>query len=125
VFVGTPDHKTLFVGIYSVSYRGLLEHDRPAPHIEGQIERAGKLDVYDLTLETDESALGDLIGRLCVDWGEERGKGRGGEKVWVQYADRHDKPITEVLAEPVSRPGLRASRRRLVGASRRTQLRSG
>ncbi len=84
VFLGTPLGKTLFVGIYGVRYLG---------------KKAGRGDVYELTLRTRPAALGDLIGKLYVDWGEGRGTGQGGEQAWVQYADRHDKPITELRTE--------------------------
>ena len=48
-FVGTPSDDTLFVGIYSVKYRGLLEQD--VPHmIRDGVLKAGSLDFYDLTL---------------------------------------------------------------------------
>lgn len=109
-FVGTEDHKTLFIGIYAVHCRGSLEQDRPAPNRKtGAIEKAGSCNAYDLTLKRERSALGDLIGRLYIDWSEGRGKGRGGEKAWVQYAETHDKPVTEMLLKPVSRPGLRSA----------------
>jgi hypothetical protein len=105
VFVGTPDGGTMFVGIYCAQFRGELEEDRPAPHIKGETEKAGTLHVYDLTLRKARAALGDLIGKLFIDWGEGRGKGRGGEKAWVQYPEDHDKPIKELRAEPVRRAG--------------------
>lgn len=108
VFIGTPDGRTLFSGIYSVQYMGESNGD----------------DNYDLTLRTEPSALGDLIGRLYIDWGEGRGKGRGGEEAWVQYSDRHDKPITELSAEPIARPGLRLSRRTRVSIANRSVIRS-
>jgi hypothetical protein len=88
VFVVNHHDETMFAGLYRVEYRGLLEHDMPAPHIDGGIEKAGSCDVYDLTLE---GTLSDLIGRLFIDWGP-------GALAWVQYADRHDKPITELRA---------------------------
>jgi hypothetical protein len=87
-FVGTPTEDTLFVGLYSVHYRGLLEHDTPMPHTDG-VDKAGSCDVYDLTLE---QALSDLIGRLLIDWGS-------GQRAWIQHADKQDKPITELRKE--------------------------
>jgi hypothetical protein len=86
VFIVNLNDETMFGGIYSVKYRGLLEHDRPTPHIEGRIEKAGTCDVYDLTLI---DAISDLIGKLFIDWGP-------GALAWVQYADRNDKPVTEI-----------------------------
>ncbi len=87
-FVGTPSDETLFVGLYGVKYRGLLEQDSPKAHMNG-VDKAGSCDVYDLTLD---SALGDLIGKLYMDWGM-------GYLAWIQRADRKNKPITELRTE--------------------------
>ena len=35
------------------------------------------------------SELDEYCGRLVVDWG-------GGERAWVQYAERRDKPTIEL-----------------------------
>jgi len=87
-FVGTPSNETLFVGIYSVKNRRLLEQDTPMPHRDG-IDKAGSCYIYDLSLETRFS---DLIGKLLVDWGP-------GERAWIQRADKQDKPIVELRTE--------------------------
>lgn len=42
--------------------------------------------MYDLRLQ---DTLSDLIGKLFIDWGP-------GALAWVQYADRKDKPVTEL-----------------------------
>lgn len=84
-FVGTPGDETLFVGIYSIKNCKLLEQDTPMPHRDG-IDKAGSCYFYELLLE---SRLGDLIGRLLIDWGP-------GYKAWIQRADKQDKPITEL-----------------------------
>jgi hypothetical protein len=76
VFLGTPNGKTLFVGMYGVRY----------------LRKERSVDLYELTLKTEPAALGDLIGKLYVDWG------KGGEKAWKQYAHLHDKPVKELLA---------------------------
>jgi hypothetical protein len=91
-FVGTPDNKTLFVGLYSAKYKGRLERDTPMPN--GGVEIAGSCDVYDLILD---KRLGDLIGKLFIEWGT-------GYRAWVQRADRQNKAITELrdnLQEPI------------------------
>lgn len=85
VFVVSFNNNTMFAGLYAVRYRGLLEKDSPKPHREG-VDKAGNYDVYDLTLQ---EALSDLIGRLFIDWGK-------AALAWVQYADRNDKPVTEL-----------------------------
>jgi len=87
-FVVTPDQETMFVGIYGVKLRGLLEHDTPLQNREG-VDKAGTCDVYDFTLE---EALRDLIGRLFVDWGV-------GTRSWVQRADQQNKPVKELRTE--------------------------
>jgi hypothetical protein len=79
------NEETMFAGLYSVTYKGLLQQDTPMPHTEG-IDKAGECDDYELEL-LDE--LSDLIGKLFIDWG-------GGAIAWVQYADRKNKTITEL-----------------------------
>ncbi len=84
-FLGTPTEETLFIGLYAVGGRRPLEQDSPHPHMDG-LDKAGSVDFYDLTLE---KALGDLIGKLFIEWGP-------GERAWIQRADRRNKPITEL-----------------------------
>jgi hypothetical protein len=85
VFIVNPASESMFAGIYSVRYKGLLQEDTPQPHTDG-IDLAHSCDVYDLTLEAQ---LSDFIGRLFIDWG-------AGALAWVQYADRNEKPVTEI-----------------------------
>jgi hypothetical protein len=85
VFIVNLNDNTMFAGLYAVRYRGLLEKDTLKPQMEG-VDEAGSCDVYDLTLQ---DTLRDLIGKLFIDWGP-------GALAWVQYADRHDKPVTEL-----------------------------
>ena len=87
-FVGTPNDETLFVGIYRVKNRALLDHDAPMPHRDG-VDKAGSCDVYDLELQ---EAFADLDGRLLIDWGPAK-------RVWIQRADLQDKPIAELRTE--------------------------
>jgi hypothetical protein len=75
----------MFAGVYGVRYRGLLKQDTPKPHMDG-IDEAGSNDVYDLSLQDSQS---DLMGRLFINWGL-------GALAWAQYADRNDKPVTEL-----------------------------
>lgn len=88
VFVVNLSDETMFAGLYSVNYRGLLEKDAPMPHMDG-IDKAGSCDVYDLKLQ---DKLQGLIGKIFIDWGL-------GALAWVQYAARNDKPITELRRE--------------------------
>lgn len=105
-FVATPDGTTMFVGLYSTSYQGLLAQDTPQPHAD-KIDRAGSCDFYKQQLDV---RLDDLAGRLFIDWGK-------GTRAWVQRADKQAKHVTELrlkfmedefpgylnFAEPLSR----------------------
>jgi hypothetical protein len=92
-FVGTPDDKTVFVGLYAVNYLGLLKKDMPKPHMEG-VDRAGEADTYRLTkLES----FAPYDGRLFIAWGE-------GTRSWIQRADKQDKRITELLRDEFKEP---------------------
>ncbi|NLX20442.1 MAG: GIY-YIG nuclease family protein [Phycisphaerae bacterium] len=86
VFIVNLNDETMFGGLYGVQYRGLLDRDLPSPHVKNEIAKAGTEDEYELTVDP---VLSDLIGRLFIDWGP-------GALAWVQYADRHDKRITEL-----------------------------
>jgi len=87
-FVGTPSDETLFVGIYSVKSRRLLEQDTPMPHMDG-VDKAGSCHVYDLA---PEPRLDDLIGKMLIDWGL-------GDRAWIQRADKQNKRIIELRTE--------------------------
>lgn len=85
-FVGTPNDRTLFAGLYAVAYLGLLKVDMPKPQMDG-VDKAGSCDAYRLTkLEPFAS----LDGRLFIEWGE-------GKRSWIQRADTKDKPIVELM----------------------------
>lgn len=87
-FVVSPSDETMFVGLYSVKYQGVINQDRPMPHMD-EIDKAGSGDTYDLKLE---KTLSDLIGRLIIDWG-------AGERAWIQRADRQNKQVDELRRE--------------------------
>jgi hypothetical protein len=84
-FVGTPTGETLFVGVYRAAYRGVLDHDRPMPHMQG-VDLAGSCDVFDLE---KQPAFDDLSGRLTIEWGE-------GARAWIQRAELQNKPVAEI-----------------------------
>jgi len=84
-FVATPAGETLFVGVYHAAYLGLLDHDRPKPHMPG-VDVAGSCDVYDLQRQ---HAFDDLIGRLTIEWGE-------GARAWIQRAELQNKIVAEL-----------------------------
>lgn len=85
VFIVDNEENTMFAGVYSVNYLGVLENNIPMPHADG-IEKAGTCDIYNLTLL---NVLQDFIGRLFIDWGP-------GALAWIQYAERNEKPISEI-----------------------------
>lgn len=85
VFVVDHNDETLFVGLYKVLSRSLLEKDSPMPHRDG-IDKAGSCDVYDLELL---DTLKEFAGKLVINWGK-------GALAWIQHADRNDKPILEI-----------------------------
>jgi hypothetical protein len=84
-FLGTPSDETMFVGIYRVQGKTLLEKDAPKPHMDG-LDKAGSCHVYDLALE---SRLKDLIGKMLINWGM-------GTRAWIQRADKQNKEIVEL-----------------------------
>jgi len=86
-FVCDPFNNTLFVGLYRVGNRRLLEVDTPELNFQG-ITQAGTADVYELELM---DAMSEFIGKLYIDWGS-------GTRSWVQYADRNEKIVTELRA---------------------------
>ena len=92
-FVAGFSDNTLFVGIYSVTYEGVLEYDQPKPHMPGEFDKAGSCDRFSLNFE---ATMSEFIGRLIIDWGNAK-------LAWVQYANRHDKPVLEIrrtIADP-------------------------
>ena len=95
-FVVDPAGETVFVGLWRV--RGSRKAHLPDPYVTAvkpppdgcvtiALERMADLEKYD--------------GRIVIDWG-------GGERAWVQYADRQDKEIVEIRrqAEEPHFPGL-------------------
>ena len=84
-FVATPNGDTMFVGLYSAAYRGVLTEDTPKPQND-EVDLAGSCDVYNL--EIDSRAI-DLEGRVFIEWGD-------GTRAWVQRADNQNKLIIEV-----------------------------
>jgi hypothetical protein len=62
-FIGTPSDETMFVGIYRIKGKKLLEKDMPKPHMDG-VDEASSCHVYDFALE---SRLEDLIGKMLIN----------------------------------------------------------
>lgn len=89
-FLGTQNGHTVFIGMYHVKYKGLLEHDTPKPQNDG-IDLAGSCDEYELTLQEN---LKEYIGKLIIDWGS-------GAKAWIQRADKQDKDVIEILSDVI------------------------
>lgn len=87
-FVGLPDARTLFVGLYRVKYRGVSTQDMPKVYTSG-IYPAGTHDTYELVLE---DIFEDFVGKLFIAWG-------AGALSWVQRPDKQNKLITELHCE--------------------------
>ncbi|KAB1086274.1 GIY-YIG nuclease family protein [Neorhizobium galegae] len=84
-FVGLPGPETLFVGLYSAEFIGLLSEDRVHP-LSGRVEEAGSCNLYRLERRQE---LSEYIGRLWIEWGK-------GYRSWIQRADSGSKPIVEL-----------------------------
>ncbi len=82
-FVATPSGSTLLVGVYDISFKGVLDYD-----VDFKSDRtrkiAGSCDEY-ITLKT--SLLKSYVGRLTIDWGP-------GARSWIQYPVRKPKLIS-------------------------------
>lgn len=95
-FLGTPDGRTVFEGLYRVGAPERLSVDLEEP-LSGEIIEAGACDRY--TLEPLAS-FEPYSGRLMIDWGG----GPSGKRAWVQRADNQDKGITAVLEDRFEQP---------------------
>jgi hypothetical protein len=77
-FVGTPDGRTMFVGLYEVALVGPIKPGHVDP-LSGRPLEASRYDLYDCRLTT---GLRDYAGRLFIHWGE-----GSAHRAWVQRAD--------------------------------------
>ena len=95
-FVVDPSGQTVFVGLWCVE--GSREEYLADPYITSPRPPLAGSVVINLKRM---AALSEYCGRIVVDWG-------GGERAWVQYADRRDKEIIEVRrnAEEPHFPGF-------------------
>lgn len=103
-FVATPTGDTLFVGVFSASFKGLLDRD---VHFRSDrtTKAAGSCDEYESALADH---LLDYIGRLRIDWG-------AAARSWIQYPHRQPKQITGLSDRRYSEefPGYLRFRKRL------------
>jgi GIY-YIG catalytic domain len=90
-FVRTPSNKTLFVGLWTVTGKGVTdENDRdlcsdlPVPGLAR----------YEMNRD---DRLKEMQGRLVIDWGK-------GYLAWHQLAGRNDKKVIELLRDPEDEP---------------------
>jgi hypothetical protein len=95
-FTVNPAGETIFIGIWDV--HGRRDGFLPDPYLPPEAPKHGHV----VLLLEHSPTLAEYCGRIVVDWG-------GGERAWVQYAHRQDKPITEVRrkAEEEAFPGFR------------------
>lgn len=87
-FVVTPGGRTLFAGLYGVRWRGPMAEPHANP-LDGTLEAVEGNDDYDVA---QSKLLESFVGKLFIDWG-------AGALSWVQRAEKHDKPIVELLRE--------------------------
>jgi hypothetical protein len=95
-FVVGPARETVFVGLWSVM--GSRRTNLPDPYMTAvKPPRDGSATV----LLERMADLEQYCGRIVIDWG-------GGERAWVQYANRRDKEIIEIrrTAEEPHFPGF-------------------
>lgn len=85
VFIADYENKTMFAGMYSVKYTGLLKSDTIMPHSNG-IDKAGECDYFNLTRL---DILSEFIGRLYIDWGK-------AYISWIQNAKTQNKSVIEL-----------------------------
>jgi hypothetical protein len=84
-FVVTPSGETLFVDLYKVGKPNSNSKAVICP-IKLKSYDAGKLFVYDLTLD---ERMNDFSKRMVLNWGE-------GYRSWVQRAEKQNKDIVEI-----------------------------
>ena len=98
-FVVDPSGQTVFVGLWCVE--GSREEYLADPYITSPRPPLAGSVVINLKRM---AALSEYCGRIVVDWG-------GGERAWVQYADRRDKKSSKSGEMPRNRtsPDLRGS----------------
>jgi hypothetical protein len=84
-FVGLPDGRTLFVGLFRVKYKGLSKKDMPKVYTSG-VDLAGRHDTYELT---PDGRFREFIGKLFILWGP-------GKRPWIQRPDNQNKVIAEL-----------------------------
>lgn len=95
-FMGTPDGRTVFEGLYRAGNATPLLETFVDP-LDGETIPVGTCDHYDLGRVLE---LEPFSGRLLIDWGG----GASGKRAWVQRADNQDKPITAILESIFEQP---------------------
>jgi hypothetical protein len=91
-FVVDPRGQTVFVGLWAV--QGCSPTYVPDPYRPPEPNPNPDSVVFDLVRMSE---LDEYSGRVVVDWG-------GGERAWVQYANRREKPILEIRRRAVEEP---------------------
>jgi hypothetical protein len=86
-FLGMPDGRTLFVGLFEVKRKGQANESMIHPITKKHLLHDD--DLYELTLD---ERLSEYIGRLIIEWGD-------APRAWVQRADTQDKDIIALHEE--------------------------
>lgn len=103
-FVVPPRGEALFVGLFQTVSQSMNDAVVTCP-LSMESFPAGTMHTY---VTTRRPELGELIGKLFVDWGD-------GTRAWVQRAARQDKPILEIRRS-VEEPPYPGHRRLLVSS---------
>lgn len=91
-FVADLRGDTVFVGLFKVN--GAHTGYQPDPFRNPPKPPSAGSTIIDLERMTE---LDDYVGRIVIDWG-------GGERAWVQYADRREKRIIELRRQAEEPP---------------------
>ena len=76
----------VFAGVWKAGPARLIEEERPSIINSEVVLAPGTDDEYDTSLT---NRLGDLIGKLVIDWGK-------GKRSFAQYADKNEKTVLEI-----------------------------
>lgn len=95
-FLGTPDGKTVFEGLYRVAEARPVDVVMTEPLTDALLP-AGTCDHHVLETVPD---FEPYAGKLLIEWGG----GASGKRAWVQRAGNQDKPINAILECPFEQP---------------------
>ena len=95
-FLGTPDGKTVFEGLYRVGAIRPLDQESNSP-LSCELLSAFTCDHYGLEPVSEFECH---AGKLLIEWGG----GASGKRAWIQRADNQDKQVHAILECPFEQP---------------------